>query len=139
MIFFSGVPSGISGSAKVEAAEEDPVVTRLVAEDALCYPFPLRFRGRLPLVPILGGMFYKQLYVRGTFRSFFRDEVFRPGALIPAERIDLHYEFFNGPSARESACACFLSSVTSRPTAKMVPCSAAAVQLIQRQPPSLCR
>jgi len=97
------------------AAEHPELVTRLVVEDALCYPFQLRFRGRLPLVPILGGMIFKQLYGRGTFRAYFRDEVFRPGAEIPAQRIDDHYEFFNGPSARESAYAVLRAILDTRP------------------------
>jgi pimeloyl-ACP methyl ester carboxylesterase len=104
-----------AGVALTLAAEHPELVTRLVAEDALCYPFPLRFRARLPLVPILGGMIFKQIYGRGTFRSFFRDEIFRPGAVLPAERIDQHYDYFNGPSARESAYAVLRAILDTRP------------------------
>lgn len=97
------------------AAEHPELVTRLVVEDALCYPFPMSFRGRLPFLPVIGGAIFKQLYGRRTFRSYFRDEFFRPGVALPHERIDQHYDFFNGPSARESAYAVLRSIVDTRP------------------------
>jgi len=97
------------------AAEHPELVTRLVVEDALCYPFPLRPRARLPLLPILGGVIFKQLYGRGTFRSYFREEVFRPGVPLPLERVDQHYDFFNAPAARESAYAVLRSLLDTRP------------------------
>ncbi|MDI3287552.1 alpha/beta hydrolase [Polyangium sp. 15x6] len=97
------------------AAEHPELVTRLVVEDALCYPFPLSLRGRLPLLPVIGGAIFKQLYGRRTFRSYFRDEFFRPGAALPHERIDQHYDFFNGPSARESAYAVLRAILDTRP------------------------
>jgi pimeloyl-ACP methyl ester carboxylesterase len=97
------------------AAEHPELVTRLVVEDALCYPFPLSLRARLPLLPIVGGTIFKQIYGRGTFRAYFREEVFRPGATLPLERIDRHYAFFNGPSARESAHAVLRAILDTRP------------------------
>lgn len=97
------------------AAEHPELVTRLVVEDALCYPFPLSLRGRLPLLPVLGGMIFKQIYGRRTFRAYFREEVFGPNASLPLDRIDLHYDFFNGPSARESAYAVLRSMLDTRP------------------------
>lgn len=107
---------GMGGAVALTLAAEHPeLVTRLVLEDALVFPFPLSFRSRLPLVPVFGGMFFKQLYGRRGFRAHFRDEFFRPGAEIPYERIDHHYDIFNGPSARESAYAVLRSVLDTRP------------------------
>src|SRR5690349_6163108 len=63
---------GMGGAiALTLAAEHHELVQRLVLVDALCYPFPLSFKARLPLVPILGSIFFKQLYGRGRFRAYF--------------------------------------------------------------------
>ncbi len=107
---------GMGGAIALTLAAEHPeLVTRLVLEDALVYPFPISFRARLPLVPVFGGVIFKQLYGRRGFRAYFRDEFFRPGAEIPYERIDQHYDFFNGPSARESAYAVLRAVLDTRP------------------------
>lgn len=87
------------------AANHPELVQRLVLEDALCYPSPKKLRERLPHVPVLGGILFKQLYGLGMFRAYMRDEVFRANHALPIERIDRHYKLFNTPSARESAHA----------------------------------
>ncbi|UQA56463.1 alpha/beta fold hydrolase [Polyangium aurulentum] len=104
-----------AGVALTLAAEHPELVTRLVVEDALCYPFPLSFKARLPLIPILGGVIFKQLYGRAMFRAYFRDDVFRPGAELPMARIDQHYDFFNAPESRESAYAILRAMMDTRP------------------------
>jgi pimeloyl-ACP methyl ester carboxylesterase len=104
-----------AGVALTLAAEHPELVQRLVVEDALCYPFPLSFKARLPLIPVLGGLFFKQLYGRALFRAYFRDDIFRAGAELPVERVDRHYDFFNAPSARESAYAVLRAMMDTRP------------------------
>lgn len=102
------------------AAEHPELVQRLVLEDALCYPVPRKLKARLPLVPILGGILFKQLYGRAMFRAYMRDEVFRPSAMIPQERIDRHYDLFNTPSGRESAYAVLRAILDTRATVARV-------------------
>ncbi|WP_437282556.1 alpha/beta hydrolase [Sorangium sp. So ce375] len=97
------------------AAEHPELVQRLVLEDALCYPFPMSFKMKLPLLPVVGGIVFKQLHGRGTFRSYFRDDVFRADAAVPLSRIDRHYDLFNAPSARESAHAVMRAVLDARP------------------------
>jgi pimeloyl-ACP methyl ester carboxylesterase len=97
------------------AAEHPELVQRLVLEDALCYPFPMSFRMKLPLVPVVGGIFFKQLWGRTLFRAYFRDEIFRGDAAVPLSRIDRHYQLFNAPSARESAHAVLRAVLDARP------------------------
>jgi pimeloyl-ACP methyl ester carboxylesterase len=97
------------------AAEHPELVQRLVIEDALCYPFPMSFRMKLPLVPVIGGIIFKQLWGRSLFRAYFRDEIFRADAAVPLSRVDKHYDLFNGPSARESAHAVLRAVLDARP------------------------
>jgi pimeloyl-ACP methyl ester carboxylesterase len=97
------------------AAEHPELVQRLVLEDALCYPAPQSFRARLPLVPVVGGLVFKQLYGRGLFRALLVDQIQRPGFTPPRSRVDWHYEAFNSPSARESAHAVMRATLDTRP------------------------
>ena len=97
------------------AAEHPELVQRLVLEDALAYPHAQGFKSRLPLVPVIGGIVFKQLYGRALFRSLFRDVYYRPDFDPPMERVDWHYDAFNSPSARESAHAVMRAILDTRP------------------------
>ncbi len=97
------------------AARYAELVKRLVLLDPLCYPHPLVRKLRVPLWPVMGGVLFKQLWGRGLFRRYFRDDVFSPGAVIPHARIDRFYDYFNAPSARESAHAVLRSMLDTRP------------------------
>jgi pimeloyl-ACP methyl ester carboxylesterase len=110
------VGHSLGGAAGITLAAEHPeLVERLVLVNAMSYPFRLDFRSRLPLVPFVGGVLFKQLYGRGTFRRHFRDNVFSPGFSLPLERIDRYYDQFNTPAARESAHAVLQSIRDTRP------------------------
>lgn len=97
------------------AAEHPELVQRLVLEDALAYPHAQSFKARLPLVPVVGGLVFKQLYGRALFGALFREMYYRPGATVPLERVDWHYDAFNSPSARESAHAMMRALLDTRP------------------------
>lgn len=112
----SVVGHSLGGAAAITLAAEHPeLVDRLVLVDAMTYPFRLDFRSRLPLVPFVGGVLFKQLYGRGMFRRHFRENVFSPGFSLPVERIDRYYDQFNTPAARESAYAVLQSIRDTRP------------------------
>jgi pimeloyl-ACP methyl ester carboxylesterase len=102
------------------AAHHGELVNRLVLVDPLCYPVPPVQSFRLPLLPVVGGVLFKQLFGRRNFRSYFRDEVFSPGADVPYHRIDRFYEAFNSPSARESAYAVLRAMLDTRPVVARV-------------------
>ena len=91
------------------------LVQRLVLVGPLCYPAPPSFRQRLPLYPVIGGFVFKQLFGRGLFRGYFRDEVYAGMPTPPLDRIDRHYDLFNTPSARESAHAVLRAVLDTRP------------------------
>ena len=96
------------------AASHPELVQRLVVVDPLCYPFPLSFKARLPLIPVVGSIMFKQLYSRALFRAYFRDDVFSPGFDAPMARVDEHYALFNTPAARESAYAMMRAMLDTR-------------------------
>ena len=62
------------------------LVNRLVLVDCLSYPFPMSLKARIPLMPVIGGIVFKQLYGRAMFRSYFRDDVFSKDAHIDMAR-----------------------------------------------------
>ncbi len=97
------------------AAHHAELVNRLVLVDCLSYPFPLSFKARIPLMPVIGGIVFKQLYGRAMFRSYFRDDVFSKDAQIDMARIDGFYDKFNGPAARESAFSVMHGILDTRP------------------------
>ena len=105
------------------AAEHPEPVQRLVLEDPLAYPHRMSLRARPPLVPILGGIVFKQLYGRAMFHAMFGDEMYAPGAAPPLERIDWHYDIFNSPAARESAHAVMLATLDTRAVVARLPAS----------------
>lgn len=107
---------GLGGAVALTLAAEHPeLASRLVVVDPLCYPAPLGLRTRLPLLPVIGGIVFKQIYGRALFRAYFREEVYGEGAPLPLARIDRHYDLFNAPTARESAHAVMRAMLDTRP------------------------
>ena len=105
----------IGGAAALTlAAQHAELVQRLIVVDPLSYPFPMSLKVRLPLKPVIGPFLFKQLYGRGLFRAYFRDEVFQRGAPINLARVDEHYDKFNSPAARESAYATLRAMMDTR-------------------------
>ncbi len=97
---------GMGGAVALTlAARHAEIVSRLVLVDPLVYAAPRTRRTRPPLWPVVGPFVFKQLWGRGSFRAYFRDDVFSADFPLPAERIDRWYDTFNAPSARESAHA----------------------------------
>ncbi len=96
------------------AAHHAELVNRLVLVDPLCYPVSHSASFRLSLLPVVGGVLFKQLYGRRAFRGYFKDEVFSPQADVPHARIERFYQAFNTPSARESAYAVLRAMLDTR-------------------------
>jgi pimeloyl-ACP methyl ester carboxylesterase len=106
---------GLGGAVAITlAAHYAELVTRLVVVDPLCYSHPPNRKLRVPLWPIIGGAIFKQLFGRRWFRNYFKDEVFCHRNDLPMARVDQFYEFFNTPSARESAHAVLRAALDTR-------------------------
>lgn len=102
------------------AAHYAELVTRLVVVGPLCYPQPPNRRLRRALWPLLGGVMFKQLFGRRSFRNYFKDEVLSRGSTASFLRVDSYYDDFNTPSARESAYAVFRAMLDARPVVARV-------------------
>lgn len=110
------VGHGLGGGIAIDLAARYPeLVTRLVLIDAICRPNPLFFGHRALLLPVIGGIVYKQLLGRTAFRALFRDRLFGRNAPIPNERIDAYFESFNSPAGRGSVLATLRATADTRP------------------------
>jgi pimeloyl-ACP methyl ester carboxylesterase len=112
----SVIGHALGGAVAITLAAEHPeLVERLVLVDAMSYPFRLELGDRARLLPVVGGLIFKQLFGRGAFRRYFRDNVFSPGFALPLDQIDRYYEHFNSPLGRESAHAVLHATRDTRP------------------------
>ena len=113
----SVVGHAMGGAVAITLAATHPeLVQRLVLVDSALLPLPARASSAAcRSLPIVGGIVFKQLYGRALFRAISATTVFAPGADMPLERIDWHYDCFNSPSARESAYAVMRAILDTRP------------------------
>jgi pimeloyl-ACP methyl ester carboxylesterase len=106
---------GLGGAVAMTLAAQHPeLVDRVVLIAPTAFPAPLPFRSRLALYPVIGPFVFKQLYGRGLFRSYFREQVYAHRDRMNVERIDALYDQFNGPAARESAYATMRAMLDTR-------------------------
>jgi pimeloyl-ACP methyl ester carboxylesterase len=91
--------------ALVVAAEHPDVVERLVLVSPVVYPQKVDPIDRIAMQPVLGPLFFKQIYGARFFKRHFQRYVYGPSAQVPPERLDYLYEVFNAPAAREAAYA----------------------------------
>lgn len=109
------VGHGLGGAiALTLAAQHAELCEKVVLVDAMIYPYALSLRAKLPLLPIIGGVIFKQLYGRAMFRAYFESEVYSKGFEIPWARIDALYDCFNVPAARESAYTTMRATLDTR-------------------------
>lgn len=99
------------GIALVLAADRSEMVDRLVVIDPLSLPSPLPIKGRIPLLPIFGPVFWRQLYKRRLFHDYFKDDVWSGHAGVDMAQVDRYYETFDTPDAREATYAALRSTV----------------------------
>lgn len=110
------VGHGLGGGIAIDLAARYPeLVTRLVLIDAICRPNPLFLGHRALLLPVVGGIVYKQLLGRTAFRALFRDRLFGHDSQIPNERIDAYFDSFNSPAGRGSVLATLRATADTRP------------------------
>jgi len=110
------VGHGLGGSIAIDLAARYPeLVTRLILVDAICRPNPLVLGHRASLLPVIGGILYKQLLGRTLFRALFRDRLFGQNSQIPNSRIDAYFDSFNSPAGRGSTLATLRATADTRP------------------------
>jgi len=96
----------MGGSVAITLAADHPErVNKLVLIDSASYPFPLPFKGKLPLMPVLGAVIFKRLYGRGMFRDYFQNDVWSGHPGVDLAAVDKYYEDFDSHEAREAGYA----------------------------------
>ncbi len=112
----SVVGHGLGGAIAMTLAARHPeLVARLVLIDPICRPPPAGSLQRTLLLPVLGGLFLKQLLGRHGYRVLFRDWLVGPGANVDRDRIDAYYETLSSPTGRASLLATLRATVDTRP------------------------
>jgi pimeloyl-ACP methyl ester carboxylesterase len=81
------------GIAIVVAALRPERVGRLVLVDAVALPYDVPFKGRLPLVPVLGEALFK-LYGERVFTNYFAHDVYFDAAAMDREKVAAWYRIF---------------------------------------------
>lgn len=100
------VGHGLGGAIALVLASQHPeLVTRLVLIDSVCFPSASDPLSRVTTLPLVGAFYFRQVWGRGGFRSYFRDYVLSPGSPVTSDRIDYYYDTFNSPASRGSALA----------------------------------
>lgn len=85
------------------AADHPEIVDRLALMHAAAWPTERGVGARLPSVPVLGSLVFKQWFGRGMFHAHFRKEVFAPGYVYDRALVDAWFAQFDPPEARECA------------------------------------
>jgi len=109
------------GIAIAVAARHPELVRRLVAVDALSFPFRLPFKGRLPLVPGFGRLLFRRLYGRSLFLAYFRNDVMHDRRRLNLQRVEHYYRAFDPPERRDWAFRTLPLTADPRPIAALAP------------------
>ena len=96
----------LGGAAALAMAADHPdVVERLVLVSPPVYPVDIDPIVRIAMQPVVGPIFFKQLFGARLFRTHFHKYVHGRRAGVSSERLEYLYEVFNAPAAREAAYA----------------------------------
>jgi pimeloyl-ACP methyl ester carboxylesterase len=103
------------------AATYAHVVDKLVLVNPLVYPPRPDALSRIASVPVIGPLFFKQLYGRSLFRSRFLGDGHAADNGPAARRVDHLFDLFDVPAAREAAYATIHAMLDTRPLTASVP------------------
>ncbi len=95
---------GLGASIALTLAADHPeLVDRLALLNAAAWPAERSWTARLPAMPFVGPLVFKQWYGRGMFHRYFQREVYAPGYRYDRALVDAWFAQFDPPEARECA------------------------------------
>ncbi len=113
---------GMGGAvALTVAATHAHIVDRLVLVNPLVYPPRPDALSRIAEIPVLGPLFFKQLYGRTLFRNRFLPYARSATNAAATRRVDYLFDLFDVPAAREAAYATMRAMLDTRPLTASVP------------------
>jgi pimeloyl-ACP methyl ester carboxylesterase len=107
--------------ALMMAARHPAMVERLVLVDPIVYPHKPDLYTRLAGTPVVGPVAFKQLSGRGIFGAFFQRRNYAASGVVSSARIDMLFDAFNAPAAREAAYATLQSLADTRTLVALLP------------------
>ncbi|MDX2053738.1 MAG: alpha/beta hydrolase [Polyangiaceae bacterium] len=111
------VGHGLGGAIALRLAAKHPeLVSSLTLLAPHCYPASPDIYRTLGRLPFVGGLLFKQLLGRASFRTLYQDLLLGPHAKADTARADAYYDAFNSPAARGSTLATLRRTVDTRPT-----------------------
>ncbi len=112
----------MGGSVALTLAANYPdLVDKLLLVAPLVYPPRPDVTSRVATLPVFGALLFKQLYGKALFRRYFRQRVYASCPKVPREKVDLLFDSFNAPAAREAAYATMVAMQDTRPLVASVP------------------
>lgn len=107
---------GMGAAVALTLASEHPeFVDHLALVAPEIYPAPRSTLTRLTMLPLVGGILFKQILGRTLFRSLILKHMYAAGHNVPRDRADAYFNAFNGPAGRESAYAVLCAQLDTRP------------------------
>ncbi len=103
------------------AAHHPDLVEKLILVDPIIYASRRGAAASIATLPVLGPIFFKQMYGRATFRRFFRENVYAKDGSLPEKRIEQMFAAFNMPAGREAAYATMLATLDTRALVASIP------------------
>ena len=103
------------------AARHPAMVERLVLVDPIVYPHKPDLYMRLASTPVVGPLAFKQLSGRGIFGRYFSRRNYAATHEESASRIDMLFDAFNAPAAREAAYATLQTFTDTRTLVALLP------------------
>ncbi len=112
----------MGGSVALALAANHPAVAdKLILVDPLVYPSGMDPLARTTTMPVLGPLFFKQLFGKPLFKAYFQRRMYGAGFDIPWARVDQLFDAFNAPAAREAAYATLIAMEDKRSLVAKVP------------------
>jgi pimeloyl-ACP methyl ester carboxylesterase len=113
---------GLGGAIALTLAAEHPhLVEKMVLVSPQIYPLRPGILATVAGIPVVGPLVFKQLLGRTLFRNHFLRQGRSSATGKPSQRLDLFFDLFDAPAAREAAYATMRATLDTRAVTARVP------------------